>query len=54
MMGKGKQAIEKIRKKQELRKAGIVTTKIQQCPIARHFDGPRQKLKVQKEEASLS
>ena len=30
-------------KRQELRKAGLVTTEIQQRPIARHSDGPRQK-----------
>jgi len=42
-MGKGKQAIEKVGKKQELCKVGIVTTKIQQHPVAHHSDGPRQK-----------
>ena len=30
-------------KNQELHKAGIVTTKIQQCLVACHSDGPRQK-----------
>jgi len=39
-MGKGKQVIGK---EQELCKVGIVTTKIQQHPIACHSDGPRQK-----------
>jgi len=42
-MGKGRRAIGNIGKKQELCKAGIVTTKIQQCPIACHSDGLRQK-----------
>jgi len=42
-MGKGKRAIRKLGKKHELCKAGIVTTRIQQCPVARCSDGPRQK-----------
>ena len=42
-MEKGRWAIEKIEKKQELHKAGIVTTKIQQRPVACRSDGPRQK-----------
>jgi len=41
-MGKGKWSIGK---KQELRKAGIVTTRIQQHPIACRSDGLRQKRK---------
>jgi len=40
-MGKGKWAIGKIGKEQELCKVGIVTTKIQQHPIACHSNGPR-------------
>jgi len=40
-MGKGKRAIGEIGKEQELREVGIVTTKIQQCLIACHYDGPR-------------
>ena len=43
MVGKGKQAIGKIGEKQELHKVGIVTTKIQQHPTARHSDGRKQK-----------
>jgi len=42
VVGKGKRAIGKIGKKQELRKAEIVTPKLQQCPAARCSDGPRQ------------
>ena len=42
-MGKGKWVIGKIGRKQELYKVGIVTTKIQQHPIACLSDGPRQK-----------
>jgi len=41
-MGKRRRAIEKIGKKQE---AGIVTTNIQQCTIAHHSEGPRQKFR---------
>ena len=39
----GKASDRKDRKKQELRKAGIVTTKIQQRSVACHSDGPRPK-----------
>jgi len=39
---KRKMAIEKIGKKQELCKAGIVTIRIQQCPTACRSDGSRQ------------
>jgi len=38
-MAKGKQEVEMTGKKQELCKVGIVTTKIQQCPIAYHSNG---------------
>ena len=41
--GKGKWAVGKIGKKQELHKVRIVTTKIQQHPVARCSDGLRQK-----------
>lgn len=41
-MGKRKQVIEKIEKKKELCKKGIVTTKIQQRPVAHRSDGLRQ------------
>ena len=40
-MGKGRRAIEKIGKKQELCKVGIVTTS--SSPVACCSDGPRQK-----------
>jgi len=43
VMGKGRQAIEKTGKKKELHKVGIVTTKIQQCPISCCSYGPGQK-----------
>jgi len=43
VVGKGKQVIGKVGEEQEVRKAGIVTTKIQQHPTARRSDGPRQK-----------
>ena len=49
-MGKGKQATGKIGKKQELRKVGIVTTKIQQCPIARCSDGLRHKRREEQQQ----
>ena len=42
-MGKGRRVIEKIGKRQELCKAEIVTTRIQQCPIACCSDDQRQK-----------
>jgi len=42
-MGKGKWVIEKIGMKQVLCKVEIVTRKIQQCPVAHHSDGQRQK-----------
>ena len=41
--GEGKASDRKDRKKQELRKAGIVTTRIQQHLVARYSDGPRPK-----------
>lgn len=34
VVGKGKLVIRKIEKKQELHKAGTVTSDIQQCPVA--------------------
>jgi len=49
-MGKGRQAIEKIGKKQEFHEAGIVTTRIQQCPIACRSDGPRQKCRGEQQQ----
>ena len=42
-MEKGKWVIEKVGKKQELCREGIVTTMIQQHPIARCSNGPKQK-----------
>jgi len=41
VMGKGKRAIEKIGKEKELHEVGIITTKIQQRPIACNSGGPR-------------
>ena len=41
--GKGKWVIEKTGKRQELHKAGIVTTRVQHHPVACRSDGLRQK-----------
>ena len=46
--GEGKAGNRKDRKKQELRKAGIVTTKIQQRSVACRSDGPRPKVRSSK------
>lgn len=55
VMRKGKRVVGKIRKKEELHKAGTVITKIQELPVAHHFDGPRpiqeQKRRVEQQES---